>query len=90
LPDRPDYAVLVSTGAQRDYERLTGKTRARVLESMNALSDDPRGQAEKLVGEDSYRVRVGDYRIVFRVDDHAHEVLVTRIKHRREVYRRLR
>ena len=90
LPDRPDYAVLVSTVAQRDYERLTGETRALVLESMKALADDPRGQAEKLVGEDSYRVRVGDYRIVFRVDGHAHEELVTRIKHRREVYRRLR
>lgn len=57
-------------------------------EAMLRLQDDPRLRAEKLAGEDSYRVRIGDYRIVFRVDDRAREVLVTRIKHRREVYRR--
>jgi mRNA interferase RelE/StbE len=52
------------------------------------LADDPRGQSEKLAGEGAYRKRVGDYRIVFRVDDALKEVLVTRIKHRREAYRR--
>jgi mRNA interferase RelE/StbE len=55
---------------------------------MAALTEDPRGQSEKLAGEDAYRRRIGDYRIVFRVDDFAKEVLVTRIKHRREIYRR--
>jgi mRNA interferase RelE/StbE len=55
---------------------------------MAALADDPRGQSEKLAGEGAYRKRMGDYRIVFRVDDRAREVLVTRIKDRREVSRR--
>jgi mRNA interferase RelE/StbE len=55
---------------------------------MVGLSDDPRGRSEKLAAQDAYRRRVGDYRIVFRVEDKRNEVLITRIKHRRDVYRR--
>lgn len=54
---------------------------------MLALEEDARGRSQKLAGEGGYRKRVGDYRIVFRVDDDREEVLVTRIKHRRDVYR---
>lgn len=54
---------------------------------MEALADDPRAKAQKLAGAGTYRVRVGDYRLVFRIDDGAQEVLVTRVRHRRDVYR---
>jgi mRNA interferase RelE/StbE len=67
---------------------LPPEVKERIRSAMAALVDDPRGQSEKLAGEDAYRKRTGDYRIVFRVDDRAKEVLVARIKHRREVYRR--
>ena len=88
MADQPKYEVLVSKEAQRDFGRLPPETRERVRGSMLALADDPRAQSEKLAVESAYRRRVGDYRIVFRVDDRLREVLVTRIKHRREVYRR--
>lgn len=55
---------------------------------MLELADGPRDRAQELAGENAYRRRVGDYRIVFRDDDAARAVLVTRIKHRRDVYRR--
>lgn len=55
---------------------------------METLGDDPRDRSEKLAVEGAYRRRVGDYRIVFRVDDRSKEVLVSRVKHRREAYRR--
>jgi len=87
LPDRPTYLVLASTAAQRDFGRLPPSVKGRIRAATLALAEDPRGQSEKLAGEDAYRTRVGDYRIVFRVDDSAKEVLVTRIKHRREAYR---
>jgi mRNA interferase RelE/StbE len=53
------------------------------------LASDPRptGTA-KLAGRDDYRIRVGDYRIVYAFDDDARLVLIARIAHRREVYRR--
>lgn len=82
------YRVLATTSAQRDVRRLPPETKARIKQSMEALADGPREQSEKLVGQDSYRKRVGDYRIVFRVDDSALEVLVVRVKHRRDVYRK--
>lgn len=52
-----------------------------------ATDSRPRG-ATKLAGRDDYRVRVSDYRIVYAVDDAARVVLIARIAHRRDVYRR--
>lgn len=82
------YEVLASRAAARDIKRLPPETKPRIRAAISALREDPRGGAEKLAAEDAHRARVGDYRIVFRVDDSASEVLVTRMKHRREVYRR--
>jgi mRNA interferase RelE/StbE len=57
--------------------------------AIDALADAPRPPGVvKLAGRDDYRVRVGDYRIVYAVDDAERLVLVARIAHRREVYRR--
>lgn len=64
------------------------ETKGRIKQSIAPLAEGPREQSEKLVGQNSYRSRVGDYRIVFRVDDATREVLVVRVKHRRDVYRK--
>jgi mRNA interferase RelE/StbE len=83
------YEVLLAPSAQRDFKKLPPETRERIRHALAALAKQPKGRAaQKLAGEDSYRVRVGDYRVVYRIDDKAREVLVARIKHRREVYRR--
>jgi mRNA interferase RelE/StbE len=82
------YEVLLGPSAQRDFKKLPPDTRDRIRAAMTVLAKTPRRGAQRLAGEDSYRVRVGDYRIVYRIDDAAREVLVARIKHRREVYRR--
>ncbi|HYU62030.1 MAG TPA: type II toxin-antitoxin system RelE/ParE family toxin [Solirubrobacterales bacterium] len=84
------YDVLASQAAARDIRRLPPETRPRVRDAILALREDPRARAQKLAVEGAYRVRVGDYRIVFRVDDTAREVLITRVRHRRDVYRRRR
>ena len=56
--------------------------------AVDSLAEDPRPQgAIKLAGRNDYRVRVGDYRIVYAVDDEERLVVVARIAHRREVYR---
>lgn len=72
--------------------KLPVRDRGRVEQRIDALAADPRPpQSKKLVGPDpsAYRVRQGDYRIVYEVDDEALEVTVTRVAHRREAYRRL-
>lgn len=63
--------------------------RERVGASIDELAGEPRTPgALKLAGRDDFRIRVGDYRIVYAVDDRERLVLVARIAHRREVYRR--
>lgn len=55
---------------------------------MRALADDPRPHGcEKLSGEEKYRIRQGDLRIIYAVDDHTAVVTVVKIGHRRDVYR---
>jgi mRNA interferase RelE/StbE len=60
----------------------------RVVTGIRRLADDPRPPgSEKLSGEDRYRTRQGDYRVVYAVDDERRIVEVVRIGHRRDVYR---
>jgi len=82
------YRVRIIPRAQRDLDDITGKLFDQISEAILALGDEPRPQgAVKLTGLEGYRIRVRDMRILYRIDDQAKEVIVYRIKHRREVYR---
>jgi len=75
--------------AARAFKRLHGNLRERIAAAIDGLAGEPRpAGAEKLVGRDDYRIRIGEYRVVYAVDDAARVVTVARIAHRREVYRR--
>lgn len=75
--------------AARTYRRLRGPARERIGEAIGAFAADPRPRgAVMLAGRDDFRIRVGDYRIVYAVDDESQVVLIARIGHRREAYRR--
>jgi mRNA interferase RelE/StbE len=83
------YAVLLEKSAARFLLRLRdAKLKSRLDEAIECLADDPRPPGcRKLAGTtDRYRVRVGDYRIIYRIDDGKVTVLVLLIGHRREVY----
>ena len=83
------YAVLLEKSAARFLLRLRdAKLKSRLDEAIESLADDPRPPGcRKLAGiSDRYRVRVGDYRIVYRIDDGKVAVLILLIGHRREVY----
>lgn len=81
----------LSARAARDLRKLDRPTQARLLTALYLLGDHPRPPgARPLVGHPAYlRVRVGDYRIVYTVEDGVLLVLVLMVGHRREVYRRL-
>ncbi len=83
------YTVIVERGALRDLKRLPAQIRTRVDERILALATKPRPQGvEKLSGSDcSYRLRIGDYRILYEIHDQILHILVVKIGHRREVYR---
>ena len=74
--------------AVRAYRRLHGSIKARVAAAIDGLSTNPRPVgAARLAGSDDLRIRIGDYRIVYAIDDSRRFVIVARIAHRSEVYR---
>ena len=85
-----DFSVVLKPAAVRDLRKLPKDIRRRVATRIDALATDPRpAGVEPLKGEpDCFRLRVGEYRILYQVERKAHAVLIARIRHRREVYRR--
>ena len=82
------YGVRIATSADKELAGMSRMLRERIIEKFDEITKDPRGTDSKKLDDATYRVRVGDYRIVYHVNDAEHTVLVTRIRHRREVYRR--
>lgn len=84
-----DYRVLLARSARKELESLPDETADRILKALAALARDPHPtRARKLRGsEDLRRIRVGDYRIVYALDDPEREVHVLVIRHRRDAYR---
>ena len=82
------YSVLIKRSAAGELEALPKKDRPRVAGRIGALAAEPRPPGcEKLSGNDKFRIRQGDYRIVYAVDDVARTVVVVKVAHRREVCR---
>ena len=83
------YRVDLTAAAARQIKKLPRPARDRVLDAIEDLAEDPRPHgARKLVGEQhAWRVRVGDYRVIYDVLDTELTVTVVRTAHRREVYR---
>lgn len=83
------YRVELNKAAQRDLRRLSPQLQDRITPRIYALADDPRPPgAKKLAGQkERWRVRVGDYRVIYEIHGAILLVLVVTIGHRREVYR---
>lgn len=87
----PAYELRIRPAAVRDLERLSPLVLKRVDDRIRALIEEPRRAGSvKMTGLDAYRSRVGDHRIIYEIDDQARIVTITRVRHRREVYRKLR
>lgn len=82
------YNVSLKKSAQRELRAIPQPDLSRIVNRIQRLGEIPRPPGcEKLSGEERYRVRQGDYRIVYAVDDERRIVEVVKIGHRREVYR---
>ena len=83
------YVVAVDARVRKDLAGFDRDVQRRIVAKMETLATDPRPDGcTKLKGEeDVYRVRVGDYRIIYQVRDKELLVLVVRVGHRRDVYR---
>ena len=83
------YRIELETRARREYRDLPNRIRDLIADVIDDLQADPRPPGcRKLVGEDGYRVRTGDYRVLYAIDDASRLVRIYRIGHRSAVYRR--
>lgn len=84
------YRVQVAPAAVRQLRKLDPPARRRIQAAVELLAQDPRpAGAKKLVGgDDEWRVRTGDYRMVYEIHDQVLLVLVLAVGHRRDIYRR--
>ncbi|OGO24237.1 MAG: plasmid stabilization protein [Chloroflexi bacterium RBG_16_51_9] len=82
------YRLEVSHAAHRQILRLPSQTQERVNRASARLADNPRPPGgKKLTAREGYRVRVGDYRILYKIDDGAKVVIIYRVMGRGDVYR---
>ena len=83
------YAVFIIPAAARQLEKLDAAARRRIRRAIDALAETPRPNGCKKLSatENAYRIRVGDYRVLYQAEDRRLVVLVVRVAHRREAYR---
>jgi len=82
------YRLEISHIAHKQIDALPHRFARRINEAVVQLANEPRPVgAKKLLGIEGFRIRVGDYRILYVVNDASCSITVYRVKHRREVYR---
>jgi mRNA interferase RelE/StbE len=82
------YRVILPKSVQKELNRLPDDVAGRIMARLRALEANPRPtDVKKLKGRSAWRVRVGDYRIIYEIHDRELVVIVVTIGHRREVYR---
>ena len=82
------YSLFIKPSAAKEIEDVPMPDRRRVVAKIMSLSSDPRPPGcEKLSGHDQYRIRQGNYRILYEIHDLKLIVVVVKVGHRRDVYR---
>jgi mRNA interferase RelE/StbE len=82
------YSVFFKQSAVRELEDIPKKDLVRLLARIEALADDPRPPGcEKLSAQERYRIRQGNYRVIYSIEDAVLTIWVVKVGHRREVYR---
>ena len=83
------YEVYLERAAERDLSKLPAEVFHRIIPRIQALAETPRPPGcRKLSGSDSdWRIRIGDYRVVYEIDDAEKSVQIFRVRHRRDAYR---
>ncbi|MEW5799991.1 MAG: type II toxin-antitoxin system RelE/ParE family toxin [Bacteroidota bacterium] len=82
------YQIVIKPSAQKDLDNLPDNEVLRITRKLEQIAEEPRSiGVQKLTGEEGYRIRSGNYRILFEIDDEKKIVFIYRIKHRKEVYR---
>ncbi len=83
------YSVLLERAAEKDLARLSAEIHDRIIDAIKSLRKNPHPPGcRKLVGgSNDWRIRVGDYRVVYEIADTIRIVRINRVRHRKEIYR---
>lgn len=82
-----NYKITISNPAQKQLNKLADNQASRLIEAIYKLSNNPRPDGcKKLKGRDGYRIRVGDYRIIYEIFDNELRINVVALGHRKDIY----
>jgi len=83
-----DYSIIIQPSAQRQLERLSTDAQRRISATFDALAKNPRPHGyKKIVSKNElYRIRIGDYRVIYNVNDKILRILIVKVGHRGDVY----
>jgi mRNA interferase RelE/StbE len=82
------FQIILPKSVQKELNRLPDDIANRILARLAGLEANPRPpDVKKLKGRDAWRIRVGDYRVIYEIHDQALQIIVITVGHRREVYR---
>ena len=84
-----DYSIKISKSVQKQIDNLPNAMKGRILEKIKGLELEPcpSGIVKLKNSEQEHRLRIGDYRVLYEIDDAKQTILILQCKHRREVYR---
>jgi mRNA interferase RelE/StbE len=83
------YQILINPSAEKQIQKLPKNVRIRITESILNLGDEPRPHgSKKLQGVDAYRIRIGDYRVVYEIQDNILLVTVVIVGNRKDIYKK--
>ena len=82
------YRVILPKSVQKELDRLPDEVARRILARLAGLETNPRpADVKKLKGRDAWRIRVGDYRVIYEIHDRELQILVITVGHRGDIYR---
>ena len=81
------FRIVIKKSAAKEVERIEKKDRIRIIEKIRSLASDPRQfGSKKLSGQEKYRIRQGNYRILYQIVDDELIINVVKVGHRRDIY----
>jgi mRNA interferase RelE/StbE len=81
------YTIEIAPAAERQLKALSKTLQHRIIQHLLDLQTEPRPSGVKKLDDDTYRIRAGDYRVIYQIADQPLLILVLKIGHRRDIYR---
>ena len=82
------YDLKIQKNAQKSLSKISEPFQTKIINKIYALANDPYYNAKKLTGREAYRIRIGNYRVIYEINNNELVVLVVSIGHRKDIYSR--